>query len=81
MMLALQAGIPVLTDRLLTEPYFDMNEFKIFQQEDHEWASVASTLKAIDSAQWHEWKLHNQKVYDQYMLPEAVARYFINSLD
>lgn len=81
MMLALQVGIPVLTDRLLTEPYFDMNEFKLFQQEDHQWVSVEKTLESFSAEQWLQWKEHNQKVYDRYMAPEAVAQYFIHSLD
>ncbi|RYZ30313.1 MAG: hypothetical protein EOO10_03220 [Chitinophagaceae bacterium] len=80
MMLALQAGIPVLTDRLLTEPYFDMNEFKVFQQEDHTWGSVEALLSTISEAKWEEWKEHNQTVYDLYMSPEAVANYFITTI-
>lgn len=81
MMLALQIGIPVLTDRLLTEPYFNMNEFKIFQQEDDLWSSVEPTLISIDHRQWKGYKKHNQAVYDKYMSPEAVAGYFLNSLE
>ncbi len=81
MMLALQVGIPVLTDRLLTEAYFDIKEFKIFEQEDHLWASVEPTLTAIDDTQWKAWKLHNQGVYDKHMSPEAVASYFIQATD
>jgi|GEM_PF-2083130 len=79
MMLALQAGIPVLTDRLLTEPYFSMDEFKIFQQEDHDWRSVEDILKHIDRETWLSYKEHNQKVYDRYMLPEKVAHYFLTT--
>jgi len=80
MMLALQAGIPVMTDRLLTEPYFDMNEFKIFQQEDHKWSALEPVLTSYDAQQWQAWKRHNQGIYDKYMSPEIVAGYFINSL-
>ncbi|RYZ27135.1 MAG: hypothetical protein EOO10_13625 [Chitinophagaceae bacterium] len=80
MMLALGIGIPVLTDRLLTEAYFDMNEFHIFQQEDNEWASVGDILSNIDENKWLQWKEHNQRIYDKYMSPEAVANYFIQSL-
>jgi hypothetical protein len=81
MMLALQAGIPVLTDRLLTEPYFDMNEFSIIQQESHNWDTIEATLNKIDDTEWHRQKVHNQLVYDKYMSPESVARYFIRTLD
>jgi hypothetical protein len=79
MMLALMTGIPVLTDRLLTEPYFDMSEFHIFQKEDHSWSSIENNLVAIDKPGWDKIKLHNQSVYDKYMSPGAVGRYFLNS--
>ncbi|RYY68267.1 MAG: hypothetical protein EOO13_12765 [Chitinophagaceae bacterium] len=77
MMLALSTGIPVLTDRLLTEAYFDMNEFYLHQQEDHSWGSIEGELKKIDHSSWASIKLRNQSVYDMYMAPEAVARYFL----
>lgn len=81
MMLALSTGIPVLTDRLLTEPYFDMTEFKIFQQESNSWESIEQTLKTIDENEWEKVKKHNQEVYDAYMSPEAVAGYFLDSIE
>lgn len=81
MMLALRTGIPVLTDRLLTEPYFDMREFKIFEQEDHHWGSIEPTLKCIDDKTWQLYKKQNQEVYDKYMSPEKVAHYFIQTLN
>lgn len=80
MMLALQCGIPVLTDRLLTEAYFDLKEFVIFEQEDHQWHTVEPQLQRIGQEQWEAYKQHNQRVYDKYMAPEAVAQYFINEL-
>jgi hypothetical protein len=79
MMLALRTGIPVLSDRLLTEPYFDMNEFHLFQQEDHFWSSIEATLTNIDTESWKDIKKHNQSVYDKYMSPESVGRYFLNA--
>jgi hypothetical protein len=81
MMLALRTGIPVLTDRLLTEPYFDMTEFHLYQQEDHQWHSIEPTLDSIDPNGWEKIKKHNQGVYDKYMSPEAVANYFIDTLN
>jgi hypothetical protein len=81
MMLALSSGVPVLTDRLLTEAYFDMNEFSILQEEDHSWASIEQHLKKIDKVSWSKIKIHNQTVYDKYMSPESVAGYFIRTLD
>jgi hypothetical protein len=81
MMFALMTGIPVLTDRLLTEAYFDMNEFQFFQQEDHGWDSVEEHLKTIDEEKWKSIKTHNQAVYDKYMNPEQVGHYFLSVLN
>lgn len=81
MMLALRTGIPVLTDRLLTEAYFDMNEFKIFEQEDHQWNGVEAYLNEVDDAKWREYKSLNQSVYDKYMSPERVAHYFLQTTE
>jgi hypothetical protein len=80
MMLALRTGIPVVTDRLLTEAYFDMKEFKIFEQEDHQWAGLESFLADLDEGKWEEYKKHNQAVYDKYMSPERVASYFLKEV-
>lgn len=79
MILALMVGIPVLTDRLLTEAYFDLNEFDFYQQEDHHWESIEKTLNSIDESKWEAIKKHNQSVYDQRMAPIAVANYFIKT--
>lgn len=81
MMLALRVGLPVVTDRLLTEPYFDMNEFTIFQQEGNDWEIIEPTLNRIGLSEWKNIKIHNQTVYDKYMSPEAVANYFLRSLE
>jgi hypothetical protein len=80
MMFALMTGIPVITDRLLTEAYFDMNEFHIFQQEDHSWSSIESTLNNINEEKWNDIKKHNQYTYDKYMTPEVVGQYFMKTL-
>jgi len=76
---SLLTGIPVLTDRLLTEPYFDISEFKLWQIEDHSWNDVEEYLANISSEEWTRIKKHNQKVYDKYMSPETVAKYFIET--
>ncbi len=46
MMFALMTGIPVLTDRLLIEPYFDMKEFKMWQVEDNHWNILEEILNS-----------------------------------
>jgi len=79
MTLAFMVGLPVYMDRLLLEPYFDMKEFKWFENSD-QWESLERNLKAIDEQQWLEIKQHNQQVYDRWMAPEAVGRYFIETV-
>jgi hypothetical protein len=79
MMFALMTGIPVVTDRLLTEPYFNINEFEMKQVEDHCWESLESCLASLTEEKWVKAKIHNQKVYDKYMAPEVVAEYFLNT--
>ncbi len=80
LMLALMQGIPVVTDRLLTESYFDLNEFKLWQVEDHEWSSLQSYLDPINQDLWQSIKLHNQSVFDKYMSPNVVAEYFVSQV-
>ena len=80
MMFSLMAGVPVVTDRLLTEPYFDMNEFKMWQIEDHKWNNLEEYLFNIDESSWGKLKTHNQQVYDKYLSPEAVGNYFVNTV-
>lgn len=75
--LALFIGIPVVTDRLLTEPYFDINTFKIWELEDEEWKLARSLLKNITEDEWENIKNHNQAKYDQLLEPKTVARYLI----
>ncbi|WP_256009572.1 hypothetical protein [Desertivirga xinjiangensis] len=81
MMLALMVGIPVITDRLLLTPYFDMRGFVIFENEDHSWLPIKTHLDKIDEEQWFEYKHQNQQYYDSVMAPEAVAEYFLNELN
>ncbi|MBB6235492.1 hypothetical protein HDC90_000089 [Pedobacter sp. AK013] len=79
--LALFVGIPVVTDRLLTEAYFDINEFIIHETEDENWLLVKDLLNDLDPLEWENIKKHNQKVYDKYLHPESVANYFISQIN
>lgn len=76
--LALFFGIPVTTDRLLTEAYFDIHKFKIYEIEDENWTLVGDLLKDIDLDKWNRIKEHNQKIFDQYLTPEVVAKYLLS---
>jgi hypothetical protein len=79
MALSLCIGLPVYMDEPILEPYFDLNEFRVFYNQD-EWASLASFLNSIDESAWLRIKAHNQAMYDRFMAPEKVAEYFINSV-
>ncbi|TBO42187.1 hypothetical protein [Pedobacter kyonggii] len=79
--LALFFGIPVVTDRLLTEAYFDIDEFIIHETEDENWLLVKDLLNDLDPFEWEKIKKHNQQVYDKYLHPESVANYFISQIN
>jgi len=76
---ALCVGIPVYMDKPIFEPYFDFDKFRIFYNEDGEWDDIQSTLTKITPELWEKIKAHNQFIYDQYLAPEAVARYLIRT--
>ena len=78
MMFCLMTGVPVLTDKLILTPWFDMNEFILFTNEDGDWKSVKDTLLSISNEKLFEYKKINQQYYQQVMSPEAVGRYFMN---
>jgi len=80
MTLSLLFGIPIYMDKPILEPYFDFNEFQIYNNNDG-WDALESYINQIDSDIWIKTKQHNQSVYDKYMTPEKVAEYFINTLD
>lgn len=79
MTLALMVGIPVHTDRLLVEPWFDMTRFKISFNDATEWPDIERHLAQIDEAEWHKIRTHNQNTFDELLAPEKVAQYFIET--
>ncbi|QXV67503.1 hypothetical protein FPZ42_12300 [Mucilaginibacter achroorhodeus] len=79
MTFGLMIGIPILIDKPLLEPYFDLSEFKAYYNHDTEWESIESILKEITPNEWEKIKEYNQAVYDRYLAPKAVAQYFLNN--
>lgn len=77
MSLAMMVGIPVLADRPLLEPWFNLSELDVTFNDMASWDSVASTLLTIPESGWRCRKTRNAVAYDEVMSPEAVARYFI----
>lgn len=76
--LALFLGIPTVNDKLLTEPYFDINNFKLHETEDEDWTFIMDLIRSIDEKEWLETKKHNQCTYDKYLHPEVIAYYLLN---
>lgn len=80
MTLAFYWGLPVLMDEPLFEPYFEMKEFQYFSHQTGEWKEIETILGQIDKTAWDSIKAHNQMIYDQFMLPEKVAKYVVGEL-
>lgn len=77
--LALMIGTPVLTDRLILEPWFGMDRFKIATNDDADWASLTKTLDATTDDVRSEIARHNSKAFDEVLTPEASARYVVRT--
>jgi hypothetical protein len=52
MFVVLINGLPILMDKPLYEPYFDLNNFKIFYTEN-EWEDIEKYLELIDDNMWN----------------------------
>lgn len=79
MMLALMIGLPVYSDRLILQPWFDMSGFEIWWNDSNNWPYLPDLLSQIDNAAWGRIRTHNQSFYDSVMAPEQVARYVIRT--
>lgn len=79
MSLAMMFGVPVLMDKPLLQPWFDLTALDVqFNHDDH-WDIVGPTLASISDHEWRERKRRNAEAYDQLMSPEAVAKYFLRA--
>jgi len=79
MTLALMWGLPVRSDRLLMEPWFDLNQFEIGWNEDLDWHRVSAELYGLTSDRIVRIRSHNQAAFDRLLAPEKVADYFIRA--
>ena len=78
-MVALMAGIPIYSDEIILEAYFDWNLFKIFYNKGN-FEKLPNLLSSITEEEWLIIKKHNQKVFDEFMHPLKVAEYFVNTI-
>lgn len=79
MTLAMFFGLPILTDRPILEPWFDLCEFDLIFNETDDWSQIGTVLSSIGSTEWTERRHRNQAIYDEYLSPEAVAAYFLTA--
>jgi hypothetical protein len=79
MALALMSGLPIHADRLLLEPWFDMDRFGIDWNDETEWPGVGDRLAAITDADRARIKVRNQIAFDELLAPERVAQYFLDT--
>jgi hypothetical protein len=80
MTLTMLFGIPVLTDRLLLQPWFDLKQFDLTFNDADDWSCIADTLKNISAENWHSRRQRNARMYDTFMAPEAVASYVMDTV-
>lgn len=78
MTLALLIGLPVYADRLIVEPWFDIREFQLHENEDFGMRNVEEVLLRYSKDSLMVAKLRNQTKYDLYMSPESVAHYVLS---
>ena len=72
MTLALMMGVPIFADRLLPEPWFDMDRFEIRWNDQFDWPEVVDALGAITVAEHARIKARNQAAFDDVLAPEKV---------
>ena len=77
--LSLISGGPILMDRPKFEPYFPLDDFKIYYNEN-EWSDLADILDEITSEQWNILRKHNQTAFDKYLAPLPVGRYIYQTV-
>lgn len=74
---ALLSGNPIFMDKPLFSPYFSFDDFTINYTGD-QWQELPDLLDSLDQTTWSQIKRKNQKIFDQYLAPDAVANYMIN---
>lgn len=79
MTLALMIGIPILTDRILLEPWFGLDTFVIDWNDSADWSSLGPALAHISDARRAEVAQHNIAAFDQWMTPERTATYVLET--
>ena len=79
MTMALMVGIPVLTDRIILEPWFGLEKFRIAFNDDGDWASLRANIEHTTDVIRAGISKHNTAAFDAYMTPEITARYVLET--
>lgn len=79
MTLALMLGLPVLVDRLFLQPWFDLDQFDIMQNDAENWSGLKAALDSMDAPACKRIAERNQSAFDNLLTPEKVAEYFIGA--
>lgn len=77
--LSLISGGPILMDRPIFEPYFPLDDFKIYY-DNREWSDLATILDQVTPEQWNIIRKHNQAAFDKYLAPRPVGRYICRTI-
>jgi hypothetical protein len=80
MTLALMMGLPVYTDRLIVEPWFNMKEFQLVETEQFGLQGIEHAMQKLSCENHSAVKARNQAVFDRYLAPEALARHVLASV-
>ena len=79
MTLCLMIGVPILSDRIILEPWFGLDRFQIAWNDDAEWSSIEKNLRATTDGARKAVRVHNTRTFDEVMTPESTATYVIDS--
>lgn len=77
--LCLMIGVPVMADRIILEPWFGLEGFEIFWNDDADWSGVASTLDRLDVEKRARIAAKNTAAFDEVMRPSDVGRYVLTT--
>lgn len=79
MTLSLMWGLPILSDRLLVEPWFSIDRFAIDWNDDPEWEGIGDLLDRRSSSERLAISSKNQSSFDNLLAPDKVAEYFLGA--
>ncbi|PTM41751.1 hypothetical protein [Bosea sp. 124] len=76
---ALMIGLPVLTDRLIVQPWFDMKVFDFAETDSYGLGDIEAVLARYPTERLAQVKARNQAAFDRYLSPQAMAHYVLSA--